>query len=72
MAAVLLVVNVTAFNDFTKEKQFRSLQAKLAHDHKVTVIRSGIRIQILTDRLVVGDVVHVKYGMSVAQLFQLT
>lgn len=35
MIAVVVVVLVTALNDWTKEKQFRGLQSKIETEHKV-------------------------------------
>lgn len=62
LIAVLVVVLVTAFNDWQKEKQFRGLQAKIEHDHQFSVIRGGEVIQIPVGDLVVGDIALVKYG----------
>ena len=62
LIAVLVVVLVTAFNDWQKEKQFRGLQAKIEHDHQFSVVRGGEVIQIPVGDLVVGDIALVKYG----------
>lgn len=62
LIAVLVVVLVTAFNDWQKEKQFRGLQAKIEHDHQFSVIRGGEVIQIPVGDLVTGDIALVKYG----------
>ncbi|KAK3564632.1 hypothetical protein QTP86_024257 [Hemibagrus guttatus] len=65
-AAILLsvacVVLVTAFNDWSKEKQFRGLQNRIEQEQKFTVIRGGQVIQIPVVEIVVGDVSQVKYG----------
>lgn len=53
---------VTALNDYTKERQFRGLQAKIETEHKFAVIRGGEQIQIIVNELVVGDIAQVKYG----------
>lgn len=58
----MIVVIVTAFNDYTKEKQFRGLQNRIETEHKFSVIRRGEVIQIPVSDLVVGDICQVKYG----------
>jgi len=60
--AVIVVVLVTAFNDWSKEKQFRGLQSKIETEHKFSVIRGGEAIDLPVHELVVGDVARVKYG----------
>ncbi|KAJ8302062.1 hypothetical protein KUTeg_021049 [Tegillarca granosa] len=62
LGAVAVVVLVTAFNDWQKEKQFRGLQNKIEHEHQFSVIRGGKDIQIPVGELVVGDICQVKYG----------
>lgn len=62
LISVLIVVIVTAFNDYTKEKQFRGLQNRIETEHKFSVIRNGEVIQIPVSDLVVGDICQVKYG----------
>ncbi|XP_039655002.1 plasma membrane calcium-transporting ATPase 2-like isoform X5 [Perca fluviatilis] len=60
--SVIIVVLVTAFNDWSKEKQFRGLQSRIEHEQKFTVIRKGQVIQIPVAELVVGDIAQIKYG----------
>ncbi|CAI5448419.1 unnamed protein product [Caenorhabditis angaria] len=62
LVAVLVVVMVTALNDWTKEKQFRGLQSKIETEHKFSVIRNGEEVNIVVNELVVGDLARVKYG----------
>ena len=62
LVAVAVVVLVTAFNDWSKEKQFRGLQNKIEDEHKFSTIRAGEVEQIPVGDLVVGDICHVKYG----------
>ncbi|OTF77092.1 plasma membrane calcium-transporting ATPase 3-like protein [Euroglyphus maynei] len=62
LVSVIIVVIVTAFNDYTKERQFRGLQSRIEHEHKFSVIRNGEVIQLLVSELVVGDICQVKYG----------
>jgi Ca2+ transporting ATPase len=60
--AVLVVVFVTAFNDWTKERQFRGLQSKIELDQKFNVVRESIVRQVPIKDIVVGDILQVKYG----------
>jgi P-type Ca2+ transporter type 2B len=60
--SVVVVVLVTAFNDYTKEKQFRGLQSRIEGEHKFTVLRAGQSHQIFVGEIVVGDICQVKYG----------
>ncbi|XP_074597105.1 plasma membrane calcium-transporting ATPase 3-like isoform X2 [Brevipalpus obovatus] len=62
LISVLIVVLVTAGNDYTKEKQFRGLQDRIEQEHKFSVIRGGELMQILVSEIVVGDICQVKYG----------
>ena len=62
LAAVSVVVLVTAFNDWSKEKQFRGLQSKIEHEHRFSVIRDGDVHQIPVGEIIVGDICQVKYG----------
>ncbi|XP_058844480.1 plasma membrane calcium-transporting ATPase 2 isoform X5 [Acipenser ruthenus] len=65
-AAILLsvacVVIVTAFNDWSKEKQFRGLQSRIEQEQKFTVVRAGTVIQIPVADIVTGDIAQIKYG----------
>nr|XP_028585220.1 plasma membrane calcium-transporting ATPase 1-like [Podarcis muralis]XP_028585221.1 plasma membrane calcium-transporting ATPase 1-like [Podarcis muralis] len=62
LVSVLCVVLVTAFNDWSKEKQFRGLQERIEKEQKFTVIRKGESVQVPVAELVVGDVAQIKYG----------
>ncbi|XP_070193153.1 plasma membrane calcium-transporting ATPase 2-like isoform X2 [Littorina saxatilis] len=62
LVAVAVVVLVTAFNDWSKEKQFRGLQSKIEHEHRFSVIRNGELHQIPVSEILVGDIAQVKYG----------
>ncbi|KAG1699331.1 Plasma membrane calcium-transporting ATPase 3 [Nymphon striatum] len=62
LVSVVVVVLVTAFNDYTKERQFRGLQSRIEHEHKFSVIRGGEVQQISVRDIVVGDICQVKYG----------
>ncbi|CAI2351891.1 unnamed protein product [Caenorhabditis sp. 36 PRJEB53466] len=62
LLCVIVVVLVTAVNDFSKERQFRSLQEKIETGQKFSVIRNGEAIDVPVSDLVVGDIARVKYG----------
>lgn len=62
LVSVVCVVLVTAFNDWSKEKQFRGLQNRIEQEQKFTVLRGGQVIQIPVADIVVGDVAQIKYG----------
>ncbi|XP_055419022.1 plasma membrane calcium-transporting ATPase 3 isoform X11 [Bubalus kerabau] len=62
LLSVICVVLVTAFNDWSKEKQFRGLQSRIEQEQKFTVIRNGQLLQVPVATLVVGDIAQVKYG----------
>lgn len=62
LLSVICVVLVTAFNDWSKEKQFRGLQSRIEQEQKFTVVRGGQVIQIPVAEIVVGDVAQIKYG----------
>uniref|UniRef100_A0A671S708 Calcium-transporting ATPase n=1 Tax=Sinocyclocheilus anshuiensis TaxID=1608454 RepID=A0A671S708_9TELE len=65
-AAILLsvacVVLVTAFNDWSKEKQFRGLQSRIEQEQKFMMVRGGQVIPIPVAEIVVGDIAQIKYG----------
>ncbi|XP_057212328.1 plasma membrane calcium-transporting ATPase 3a isoform X1 [Triplophysa rosa] len=62
LLSVLCVVLVTAFNDWSKEKQFRGLQSRIEQEQRFAVVRNGTVIQIPVAEMVVGDFAQVKYG----------
>ena len=59
LIAVVIVVLVTAFNDWSKEKQFRGLQDRIEGEQTFSVIRSGKAEQIQIGDIVVGDIAQV-------------
>ena len=59
LIAVVIVVLVTAFNDWSKEKQFRGLQDRIEGEQTFSVIRRGQAVQIQIGEIVVGDVMQV-------------
>lgn len=62
LVSVIVVVFVTAFNDYSKEKQFRGLQDKIEGERKFAVIRKNEVKQISVSEIVVGDICQIKYG----------
>lgn len=63
---------VTAFNDWSKEKQFRGLQNRIEKEQKFSVIRNGHIIQLPVAEIVVGDIAQIKYGESSVLLFSFS
>lgn len=59
LISVIVVVIVTAFNDYTKERQFRGLQNRIEGEHKFSVIRQGEVKQISVGDIVTGDICQV-------------
>ncbi|XP_063783715.1 plasma membrane calcium-transporting ATPase 1 isoform X4 [Pseudophryne corroboree] len=62
LLSVVCVVLVTAFNDWSKDKQFRGLQNRIEQEQKFTVVRGSQVIQIPVADIVVGDIAQIKYG----------
>jgi Ca2+-transporting ATPase len=54
--AVFLVANISAGNDYSKELQFRALEATSAEDERVSVFRQGVIERINPMDCVVGDI----------------
>ena len=61
--AVVVVVMVTSFNDWQKERQFRGLQSKIELEHRFSTLRDSQITQVPVAELVVGDICLVKYGL---------
>lgn len=58
-----MVVIVTAFNDYQKERQFRGLQSRIEGEHKFSVIRQNEVKQISVGDIVVGDICQVCFEL---------
>lgn len=58
---VILVSNVQAFQDWSKEKSFRKLNAEVSN-FKVNTIREGTKVEVSKYDLVVGDLIVVSIG----------
>ncbi|GAU94661.1 hypothetical protein RvY_06392 [Ramazzottius varieornatus] len=59
---VLVIVLVSAANDYGKERQFQVLQNKVREEHRISVIRNGVAVAVPVQNLVVGDLCQLKYG----------
>lgn len=59
LISVIVVVLVTAFNDYSKERQFRGLQSRIEGEHKFSVIRQAEVKQVSVSDIVVGDICQV-------------
>ena len=57
---MLLVASITAGNDYSKELQFRVLEAATRNDELVSVIRSGALTLVNPAVLVVGDILSLQ------------
>uniref|UniRef100_F6WCS9 Calcium-transporting ATPase n=1 Tax=Ornithorhynchus anatinus TaxID=9258 RepID=F6WCS9_ORNAN len=62
LLSVAIVVLVTAFNDWSKERQFRGLERRIAREQRIAVVRAGRVTRTPVADLVVGDVVQIGYG----------
>ncbi|ETN43336.1 calcium-translocating P-type ATPase, PMCA-type [Cyphellophora europaea CBS 101466] len=62
--AIIIIVLVTAFNDWQKEKQFTKLNQK-KEDREVKCVRSGKALMISVYDVLVGDVLHLEPGDSI-------
>ena len=62
--SIVIIVSVTAGNNYVKEKQFQALQKKCDLSTAVC-IRNGITQQLSTEDLVVGDIVNFETGKTV-------
>ena len=56
---------VSSCNDYSKEKQFRALNAK-KDDKLMKVMRDGREIEISTHDIVVGDICKIQIGDQIA------
>jgi magnesium-transporting ATPase (P-type) len=55
--AVFLVANISAGNDYSKQLQFKALEASTAEDERTSVFRDGFIERINPIDLVVGDII---------------
>jgi Ca2+ transporting ATPase len=61
LISVLIVTNVTAINDYSKQKQFQKLNATV-EDYSVRALRDGSVNDVRAADLVVGDIVQLAVG----------
>ncbi|KAI9208398.1 uncharacterized protein BJ171DRAFT_239281 [Polychytrium aggregatum] len=61
LIAVVIVLSVTAGNDYSKDRKFKKLLL-IQSDKKVKVIRGGVKDQISSWDIVVGDLVEIQTG----------
>jgi Ca2+ transporting ATPase len=59
--AVILIVSVTAGNNYIKDQQFRKLNAS-SENRNINTLRNGKVISMNIYELLVGDVVHIETG----------
>lgn len=69
LLSVVCVVLVTAFNDWSKEKQFRGLQSRIEQEQKFQVVRGSQVIQLPVADILVGDIAQIKYGKQLQNAF---
>lgn len=65
LISVLVVTNVTALNDYSKQKQFLRLNAAV-EDTNTRCLRDGVISDVKSSDLVVGDVVQLAVGDMLA------
>ena len=65
LVAVCVVVLVTAFNDWSKERQFRGLQNKIDSDQTISVLRDSQIRDLPVKDILVGDICQVFYGHTI-------
>lgn len=63
--AVFLVSNISAGNDYTKQIQFKALEASSAKDERTSVLRDGTIERINPKDLVVGDILVLQAGDAI-------
>ena len=62
MSTVVVMILLTAFSDYLKETDLRSLYFKINRERKVKVIRSGTTSEILSKDITVGDLCQLSIG----------
>jgi Ca2+ transporting ATPase len=62
LIAVMVVVLVTSFNDWSKERQFRGLQSKIDSDQRISVLRDGQINDLPVKEILTGDICQIFYG----------
>ena len=65
LVTVFVIVLVAAFNDWSKERQFRGLQNKIDSDQTISVLRDGQIRDLPVKDILVGDICQVFYGHTI-------
>lgn len=65
IAAILVVVNVTAINDYQKQKKFKELRKKNRVNKVVTVLRDEVWYSMHPKHLLVGDIIKIENGITI-------
>ena len=60
LVAVVVIANVSAFNDWRKERQFRAMQSHVNAEQQASVVRDGQLAHVLLSDLLVGDMLLVR------------
>jgi len=62
LVSVMIVLNVSAMTDYSKEWEFRNQQMDLDDQKKIQVVRNGTSKTVHPRELVVGDIVRLQVG----------
>ena len=65
IAAVIVVVNVGAINDFQKQNKFNALKKQNRAGKQVTILRDGNWFTVHPKALLVGDIVKLENGVTI-------
>jgi Ca2+-transporting ATPase len=69
--AVFLVSNISAFNDYSKQLQFRALEASSQKDERTSIMRDGKIQRINPTDIVVGDILILQVVISKLNKIQI-
>lgn len=64
LVAVVVIANVSAFNDWRKDRQFRAMQSHVNAEQQATVLRDAEVTHVLLTDLLVGDVLLVRCSFT--------
>lgn len=62
--AIFLVSNISAGNDYSKQLQFKALEASSAKDERTSVLREGVIERINPKDIVVGDILVLQVSIN--------
>ena len=60
--AVIVVVSVSSITNYKKEMKFQDLNDIQSGTTKYNIIRNGVNQQIISDDILVGDLIKINYG----------